>query len=158
MHQMGNVAIGFGAGNREIWACPTSYTRGCRNSPCRTLGQRLCLAERGVLEGIPLEIPGAFGNDIHGAASVINLRRGCFPILAGIWASQCPGSGLAVLSFAGKIGERAEKGEGTTVGQLIYESLITQISRERALTDISPILRIRYGSNGKCKVLLPGEK
>lgn len=44
------------------------------------------------------------------------------------------------------------------MGQLIYESLITQISWERALTDISPILRIRYGSNGKCKVLLPGEK
>lgn len=45
--------MGSGAGNREIWACPTSYTRSCGNTLSWTPGQRLLLAEQ--WEGFHLE-------------------------------------------------------------------------------------------------------
>lgn len=43
------------------------------------------------------------------------------------------------------------------MGRLIYKSLISQGSQERALMDISPFLRICYGSR-ESKVLLPAGK
>lgn len=46
-------AIGVGAGNRTIWACPTSYARGCVNTMCRSM---VVWHERAVWWGLGEEL------------------------------------------------------------------------------------------------------